>query len=99
MAKEPSGRLKRWSEIVILAAAVVALATTVLPRLGVTQLWPGDNITAVTHTVRQQGDSIVAHGRVIDSLRTGHETQVYLTCQVLERVSPQGAILPKDCRP
>lgn len=93
-----------WRKRVALLVAGTALLTSALSVLGAQVLWPRDRIVAqnaridtaraIATKAAQRVDTIATR---LDSLDRRSKTSLYLTCELLKRVNPRGAIPPEGC--
>lgn len=93
-----------WQKRIALLVAVTASLASALSVLGAQMIWPRDRIDAQGKRI----DSVAAVAtkaavRVdtvaikVDSIDRRSKTTLYLTCELLKRVNPRGAIPPEGC--
>lgn len=93
-----------WKKRVALLMVVSGLVSSVLTTLGAQVVWPRQRFDSVNvrmnafeaASLKQvaRTDSVVLR---LDSLARSQATGIYLTCEILTRVNPAGAVVPRDC--
>lgn len=86
-----------WKRRLFLLATLTSVATGAITVMGGRVVWPQETVKAVTVRQAALEDTVASLRRRVESLESLANTNITLTCQVLRRVNPRGAIEDSNC--